>query len=113
MLFLPDGPAGPTPGTSVSDALGLRANWLGPENIDTGGMLAEGVLLLDTDAKAYSPTATYRLGDSLDRIAGNYQGESADFVTFGPAVPEPQTWALMLGGLGFVALVRRRRRSNF
>jgi hypothetical protein len=28
------------------------------------------------------------------------------------AIPEPQTYALMLGGLGFVAFVARRRRAN-
>jgi hypothetical protein len=112
MLFLPAGPARPTPGTSETGAVGLQANWSGADNIDTGGLLMEGVLLLDTDAKAYSRTATYRLGDSIDRLVGNYRGESADFVAFGPAVPEPQTWALILVGLGLVTLVDRRRRSG-
>lgn len=29
-----------------------------------------------------------------------------------PAVPEPETWGLMLAGLGFVGLMKRRRKSG-
>ena len=82
---------------------------------DSGGTLQEGVLVLDTDAKAYAATATYRLADDIGGLQGYYHGQSPDFVTFGPAVPEPQTYALMLCGLGALAFIGRwgrRSRSN-
>lgn len=40
-------------------------------------------------------------GIGLDNVA---------FELIKPAVPEPQTWALMLGGLGLVASIARRRK---
>jgi hypothetical protein len=44
-----------------------------------------------------------RLGDWDDLVIG---------VNFTPAVPEPQTYALMLAGLGAVAFLARRRRND-
>ena len=115
VLWRPDGPSGPRPGDSVADALGLQAVWTGADSIDSGGSLQEGVLVLDTDAKAYAATATYRLTDSINRMQGYYEGQSPDFITFGPAMPEPETYALMLCGLGALAFIGRwgrRSRSN-
>jgi len=47
--------------------------------------------------------------------AGNFgllDGYGDNAVGFAPAVPEPETYALMLAGLGFVAFVARRRLSK-
>jgi len=77
--------------------------------------LQEGVLVLDTDVKAYAATATYRLADSLGGMQGNYHGQSPHFVTFGRRCPEPRTYALMLCGLGALAFFGRwgrRSRNN-
>ncbi len=104
--------SGPRPGDSAVGALGLRASWNLGDGIDSGGTLQEGVLVLDTDAKAYAATATYRLADSLGGMQGNYHGQSPEFMTFGPAIPEPETYALMLCGLGLLALGRRWRRAR-
>jgi hypothetical protein len=109
VLWRPSGPSGPAPGESAVDALELRALWTEAENIDSGGSLLEGMIVLDTDARAYAATGTYQLGDSINRMLGYYDGQSADFVTFGPAIPEPETYALMLCGLGLLALGRRLR----
>jgi hypothetical protein len=48
---------------------------------------------------AYAATASYRISDSYDSLQGNYSAESPLFTTFGPAIPEPETYALMLAGL--------------
>jgi hypothetical protein len=104
------GLSGPAPGTSFIDATSAGAGWSQDEG--AGGALFEGWLGLDTDAKAYAANATYRVGDSVDRLAGRYSGRSEDFATFGPAIPEPETYALMLAGLGLLALGRRVRQRQ-
>ena len=52
-------------------------------------------------------TGGYHTG--LDGAAGTYH-VGADVVLQGLAVPEPGTWAMLVGGLGMLALGRRRRR---
>lgn len=64
-------------------------------------------ILMDTSAKLYGKTAVYdltRFGQSTI---------SPSYATFAPAVPEPQTYALMaLGLLGIAASARRRARGR-
>ena len=110
MQWQPLSPAGPPPGTFASSALGFSALWTEDEISD--GSLLEGILVLDTDAKAYAATATYQVRDDIDRLRGNYHGSSPMFVTFGPAIPEPETYALMLCGLGALVLGVHRRKTT-
>jgi len=110
MQWQPLTPAGPPPGTFASSALGFSALWTEDEISD--GSLLEGILVLDTDAKAYAETATYQVRDDIDRLRGNYHGSSPMFVTFGPAIPEPETYALMLCGLGALVLGVHRRKTT-
>jgi fibronectin-binding autotransporter adhesin len=58
--------------------------------------------------------------DGTAEAAGIYSasalnnGTGSGFIDVGNvAVPEPGTWALLLGGLGFLVFVRRCRRANF
>jgi hypothetical protein len=63
---------------------------------------------VDTDARAYAKTASFSM---LSLAIGLFAGSSASYSTFAPAaVPEPQTYALMLAGLGLTLLAARRRR---
>jgi hypothetical protein len=65
---------------------------------------------VDTEAQAYAKTGSFEL-DSL--AIGLFGGSSASYATFAPsAVPEPQTYALMLAGLGGVLMAGRRRRRH-
>lgn len=109
--WAPDGPSAPAPGTSATGARSFHANWT--EGESTAGNLISGVLLLDTDATAYARNATFEIGDHRFGMQGFFSGESPVFTTFGPAVPEPETYALMLMGLAGIGLAaQRRKRKN-
>jgi hypothetical protein len=113
IVYAPEGPSGPAPGTFLSNARAFSAFWTVDEN--SGGALSDGVIVLDTDATLYGLQGQYRLSDGQDRLQGNYSGVSASYGTFAPAVPEPQTYALMLCGLGTLAFIGRwgrRSRNN-
>ena len=75
----------------------------GPDSFTSGQ--SSYFMFLDTQAISYNRTALYDLttigGDSISGL----------FSTFAPAafVPEPGTYALLAGGLGMMALTRRRR----
>jgi PEP-CTERM motif len=108
--FAPEGPSSPRPGLTGEDATEFSTSWLADEV--GGGSLNEGVLMLDTDATAYAATASYVVRDFANRTQGFYDGESPTFTTFGPAIPEPESYALMLAGLGLFALGRRLRQRR-
>ncbi len=127
--------------TSLSSDLGsnegtLLANW---GTFTIGSMPA--VLTLSGSSFVYDPSAGNLLMDVVihdaTSVAGFYQGYyNADYTgvdvarawnssnfgdfgattgalvtTFGGAVPEPASWALMLGGFGLVGAAMRRRKA--
>ena len=61
-------------------------------------------LLLHTTATAYNTSASFD-------VTTNLNGASASYSTFAPAVPEPETYAMLLGGLGLVGAIARRRKQ--
>jgi hypothetical protein len=64
-------------------------------------------MFLDTSAKHYGKTALFDLAN------GDTSQVSDAFATFGVAgVPEPATWALMIGGFGLAGVGLRRRRAT-
>ena len=73
-------------GVSFADPFGAFNNHLGDALLGTAG---------DGDAEGYN-------------ILGQ-TGFEARTYTLTPAVPEPETWALMLGGLGWLGRMARRR----
>lgn len=61
---------------------------------------------LDTNATSYGKTAFYGLTNfGQTQISGLYE-------TFAPAVPEPESYGMMLMGLGLMGFVTRRRKNS-
>lgn len=90
------------------------AGWLFPFQQDGGeGPLFPGgttlSLLLDTDATAYSNSGSFLVETDFSEQEGSGFGTSGLYATFAPAIPEPQTYALMLVGLGLLGFAVRHR----
>ncbi len=77
-----------------------------------GGVVRKYVPLLDD---SYNTLETLTFGDdfkNLTSVSFSAYGQQIDNVTFGiAAVPEPETYALMLAGLGLVGFAARRRQA--
>jgi hypothetical protein len=59
---------------------------------------------------SFTPTATGSYGFSFYNHGGDNQGAILDQVTI-TAVPEPETYAMLLAGLAAVGFAARRRRN--
>ena len=99
---------GPPVGAEFVNARGAGFNW---SHFDPSGLtpdearMFDAVIVLDTDARAFADTGGYQLSAN----GRFYSTQSPVFSAFAPAVPEPETYALMLAGLGVLAVLGRRR----
>lgn len=94
----------------------------GLADVVAGGGIASTFFDTNTVPAAFgSPFADFQLGSSFSGLNPVYPGEcpggaacvrgSADFTGNVTAIPEPESYALMLAGLGVLGFVARRRRG--
>ena len=83
-------------------------HWSSESDLFGFGLLEEAVFVLDTDARAYAKTGQFR----IDASTRDFSMGSVPYDAFAPAIPEPTTYALMLGGAAVVVFLAKRRRAN-
>jgi hypothetical protein len=94
-----------TPGTATTDV----------HLVENGTSLFSGTITPGPTTATYStPTPlTLAFGATLDFVVGNggngYGGDTTSLVATITEIPEPSTYALMLGGLAFLGLCVRRK----
>lgn len=75
-----------------------------------GAGVVEGSILAKLNAAAWDPSSAYlyfRAGGSIATTPDN------DYLVWGvTAIPEPETYAMLLAGLGLMGFVARRRQRN-
>ncbi len=101
-------------------AVGAFLNWV-PDNgdlvfvsaFDAGNNILEQLLLNDTDGNVVTPGAFYGFKESSASIKA-IQFSDGFVIAYGlkviSPVPEPATWALMIGGFGLAGAALRRRK---
>lgn len=100
----------PNANTVLVDLLGLKI--ILNEQILTGDGISN--LALQTNAIRAS-FDNFLLGTDVlngDIIIGHSQAAINDYMPMAAAVPEPATWAMMLGGFGLIGFAARGRRRN-
>jgi hypothetical protein len=100
--FIWSGPEGGTRWLFLTPASGV-----GVGAIEAGTSSA--FIFLDTDARFYDRTGSFQVTTDFVRDAGGVSGTSDLYQTFAPAVPEPQTYVLMVAGLALLGALGKSR----
>ena len=113
-------------GTALTITGGMGLTLLGDVTLDISGMLsstAADIVLVDGSVSGWFSSITTNVGDfdlfssSATEAVYTFEGNTITLTKddvklyMGVTVPEPTTWALMIGGMGALALLRRRRRA--
>ncbi|WP_293372377.1 PEPxxWA-CTERM sorting domain-containing protein [Phenylobacterium sp.] len=67
---------------------------------------------ITTTAGPLTGTGVYDLGQQIDTSAGELELDSSSDVTFSSLVPEPESWALLIAGIGLTGVALRRRQRT-
>lgn len=107
-------------GTDLNSAAAVGFG-AGLADVGPGAGLANAIFDTNAISAAFGGAADFQLGSSFGNAVLPHPGEcpggpeclagSADFRGIAAAVPEPQTYALMLAGLGVIGFIARRRRA--
>jgi hypothetical protein len=104
------GDVGPTSITRFNG--GIYDNYANFNFADASGVdtLASGqsslFMFLHTDATQYAKTAFFDVASSLSYNA------SQTFDAYAPAVPEPESYAMLMAGLGLIGYIARRKKPS-
>ncbi|MDR3323237.1 MAG: PEP-CTERM sorting domain-containing protein [Zoogloeaceae bacterium] len=106
--------SGLTQQISLRDKFGpidLSLSWIdygfGQVSLDSVGASFSAGSAYNTLAGIYEPIYTYKWN-----FEGVIQSASITYAYGAPAVPEPETYAMLLAGLGLMGVIARRRRNT-
>lgn len=101
---------------SLASSVSVLANTVTGIELDTDSVFGGGISFVQNgNAWSLLPQYPVAAGNYFINIVGTPSSVSLISVTASstvPAVPEPETYALMLAGLGAIGFVATRRRSN-
>lgn len=102
-----------TNGTTISFFDGLMPGPSGGNSCSSVGQLSSCVLFFPPDNTPITfdkVTATYTISELAEPL--NVDSAYISYTLFSPAIPEPETYAMLLAGLGLMGAISRRRKQK-
>ena len=105
--------AGNPDGAPSTKAMSVDINGLGVQNysFDASGVVSYANLGWTLETYTFVATGTSSVLTFTDLNTGSPYGAALDNVSISAGVPEPASWALMIGGFGLAGSALRRRRA--